>query len=222
MKKFLKGFLCVALIFVTTFMFVGCDYNNSKDKEYSQSVAQSIFASAYSKLISSEKVNIKVSENEIVDGVNSNNELAMEQTIVYRNGLRYYYVFDGLNKYVVGEYENANYWLDVNNHEANTYSTTSSVKPIALTMDLISRLDDTVEKIISGRYSDGVTYISMRAESDGETITGEIKIVDDNIVEMSSVVTSGNSTVTQTMKITYGDSVDVSVIPNSLEGYTKK
>lgn len=239
MKKFLKACLCFVLVTCAALTFVGCSKKDVEEGteaaietatsiipvEYTKETAQGILMTAYQKLMSTEKVNMKGMCKTIHNGIYT--ETKQEETVVYKNNSRYFYVDGGGNyKYIVGKYEDKNYCLNVTNKTAQSYAETVGddiegavgAVPAGVKADVMASFSKIFSDVVSGRYYDGVTYINI-VSTEEETITYyEVKIVDGNIVEMTS---ASNDSVFNAFTFTYGDAVDASVIPDTLDGYTK-
>lgn len=235
MKKFFKTCLCFVIIACATLTFAGCSTKEVEENtktaieattsiipvEYSKETAQGILMAAYQKLLSAEKVNMKGVIKGIENGVYS--EYKQDETVVYKNNSRYFYVDAGDDdKFVVGKYKDKDYCLDVKNKKAEWYVASSSTDiPSGVNYDVISSFVTVFGEVVSGRYFNGVTYINLEfADPSMAWVSGyaEIKIVDGNIVEMSTTDTENGEVDIRygSYTFTYGDSVDVSVIPDTI------
>lgn len=229
MKKFLKACLCFVLVTCAALTFVGCSKKDVEEGteaaietatsiipvEYTKETAQGILMSAYQKLMSTEKVNMKGTMRDIEKGAYS--EYKQEETVVYKNNSRYVYAVDGSDKFVIGKYEDKNYCLNVTNKTAQSYDVSGNAVPVGVNYDIFANFSQVFSSVVSGRYYDGVTYINLVMSEGSDNTYIEVKIVDGNIVEINSASTGSFTAYT----FIYGDAVDVSVIPDTLDGYTK-
>ena len=96
----------------------------------------------------------------------------------------------------------------------------SVVTPLIARLDMLTSLVKTLsDKVVSGRYFDGATYINLKGE-DG--LYGEAKIVDGRIVSIETfMIDSGEASGWGVYSFTYGSDVNVSMIPtNDISDFT--
>lgn len=255
MKKLSKIFLCIALVFCTTFGLTACSVGEVEENtrkavetttsiipvEYSKETAEGVFNAALYKMYATEKVDVKLNTIEM-DGVNYIEEV-MNQRFLIKDGKRYicYLAEDYSNAsfatLVIGLYgeDNKKYFID---GETKKYAevpvfngdedpldpdviiakdAAEDLAEMLEALDVVSSLSILSDYIVSGRYFDGATYINV---DDGMGNKIEIKIVNGEFVSMNQIVYE-DYILTATYTFTYGDDVDVSMIPTTLDGLTE-
>ena len=248
MKKLAKLLSCLVLSIMVPFCLVGCDAGDVEEGtktaietttsiipvEFTKGTAEGIFNNALYALLSSEKVQVKVKTSTTEDGVYS--EISHQQKVLIQNGKRYVYlgsVYGSLpERYVLGTYNDKQMLinLDTKKYKDVTVSDDPGSDPggqvatvltqIIAQMDIISTIPMFANFVVSGRYFNGVTYITIKYESSGDISNIEAEIIDGKIVSMEAFY-SENAGIAGwgTYTFTYGDEVDVSEIPMSLDGY---
>lgn len=243
LKNVLKGCLCLVLAGVATIGFVACDAKETAETtetiiqtstsiipvEYSSETAKGIAFSAYQKLILSQKSSIEYEEYAL-----DNNQFAQgmsgKQTTLFKDKDRYTYIAaEGEDTYAFGKYDDKHYILNITKNTKKALETTSTPEPgtssavVAVsTFDLYEIVYQVLSSVTAGRYYDGVTYVNG-SYNDGEgNITNiEVRIVDDLIADIRGITQNATEGMTITyISFAYGDSVDVSMIPSSVEGFT--
>ena len=245
MKKLTKIIACIALALIVPFGLVGCDKEQIEENtktaieagativpvEYKQETAEGIFKNALQKLLSSDKSQIVGRQASVEDGVYL--ESTNEQRVMIKDGKRYtFFNFDGFNNSVLGVYDDKLMLVDL---KSKTYKDLTPVTPdpdedpdgqVAIVtpalvkLDLITALVKLSESVVSGRYFDGATYINIKMEEADYVSNVEVKIVDGVIVGFETMLIDGDVTGWASAIVTYGETVDTSVIPTTLEGYT--
>ena len=262
MKKLSKIFLCIALVFCTTFGLTACSVGEVEENtrkavetttsiipvEYTKETAEGIFNNALYNLFKADKVGVEYTL-ELMHGVRYEKG-TMTQKVLIQDGKRYI-AFEAENytignesfdSMVIGMYSEDNTkmiidleskkYIEVANDVVGEEDDEPGTAPIVSLdrvfadalerLDIISAMGVLSENVVSGRYFDSATYINMKADDGSDISNVEVKIVDGKIVSISAFVTddyvvSGWATYT----FTYGDEVDVSTIPTTLEGLTK-
>lgn len=250
MKKILKVLLCFVVAFGATFGLVACDKEEIKENveigteaaieksasiipvEYRKETAEGIYKNALQKLLSSNKVQIKGTDYYLENGMYIEKE--SEQTTMIKDGKRYlYYDIAGLDKSVLGTYGEKLVVIDLADKtyidatpvsdpdpEPGTATIVNAAVQALMKLDLIESMVRLSDHVVSGRYFDGATYINVKFEDTDSVSNVEIKIVDGKIVGFESLIAHTDGTGWANVAITYGDAVDVSMIPTTLDGYT--
>lgn len=243
MKKLSKVFVCIALALGLTFGLTACSVGEVEENtktavetttsiipvEYTQATAEGIFHNALYEVLSSDKVELNV-EFEEIEGAASYNKIGFHQKVMIKDGKRYVLLTDVLGasttEYVVGTYGNRQYLLNLDTKKYTDITPTQSepgletvVPPIIARLDMLTSLvKELSDKVVSGRYFDGATYINLKSE---EGLFAEAKIVNGKIVTIETfAVDSGAVGGWGVYSFSYGNDVDVSMIPSNISGFT--
>lgn len=215
--------------------------------EYTKETAEGVLNNALYNLFSAEKVDVSLKQIEM-DGVRYS-EGVMNQKVLIKNGKRYiafdtsdYYTNASWGGLVVGIYgaDNKKFIVDVdskryaeipnleegeepeNPEEETVVELGAMLANMIESLDIISHIAVLSEYVVSGRYFDGATYINIKYTEATVCSNLEIKIVDGKIVSISAFVTEDYEVVSWgTYSFAYGKSVDTSMIPTTLYGYTE-
>ena len=250
MKKILKVLLCFVVAFGATFGLVACDKDEIKENveigteaaieksasiipvEYNKDTAEGIFKNSLQNLLSSNKVEISGKESYLEDGMYI--EKKHVQKTMIKDGKRYlYYDIAGLGKSVLGTYDEKLVVINLANKtyidatpvsdpnlEPGTETVVNAAVQVLMNIDLIESLVRLSDNVVSGRYFDGVTYINVKVEETDYVSNVEIKIVNEKIIGFETITIDEEGTGWSDVSINYGEAVDVSVIPTTLDGYT--
>ena len=206
--------------------------------EYTQVTAEGILHNALYTLLSSSEVEMN-EKSYSATGAVGYEETTFCQKVMINDGKRYVLLTDVLNnestEYVIGTYNNKQCLLnlDVKKYVEIPVAEEGDgdgegegaveiiVAPLITRLDMISSLVSMIsDKVVSGRYFDGATYINIQPY---EGISMEAKIVDGKIVTIESFGNNPDDSsecMWGVYTFTYGSSVDVSMIPTSLNGFT--
>lgn len=246
LKNVLKGCLCLVLAGVATIGFVACDAKETAETtetiiqtstsiipvEYSKETAMGIVFSAYQKLILSEKSSVEYEEYTLDDNQFAQG-MSGKQTTLFKGKDRYTYIAtEGMDTFAYGKYDDKNYLLNITKNTKKELTATATTGtesgpevgavPAGSTIDLYDIVYQVLSFVTAGRYYDGVTYVNGYYDDGEGNITNiEVRIVDDLIADIRAVSHSDTDGMTITyISFAYGDSVDVSMIPSSVEGFT--
>ena len=244
MKKLSKIFVCIALALGLTFGLTACSVGEVEENtktavetttsivpvEFSQATAEGIFHNALYEVLSSERAELKVNFSS-TEGAASYSETSFHQKVMIKNGKRYVLLTDVLGntktEYVIGTYGDRQLLLNLSTKKYTDITPTpggegleSVVTPLIARLDMLTGLVKTLsDKVVSGRYFDGATYINLKGE---EGLYGEAKIVDGRIVSIETfMIDSGEASGWGVYSFTYGSDVNVSMIPtNDISDFT--
>ncbi len=207
--------------------------------EYKQETAEAILKSAIQKLLSSNQSQIIGRQYVIDEGLYE--ETISEQRVLIQNGKRYLYFdleFEGSKKAVIGEYDGKRMFVNLEEKtffdispkdpspepdpNEETATAVNALVSIMTKLDLVTSMVTLSENVVAGRYFDGATYINVKVEDSNVKNSVEFKIVDGLIISVETIMQdiSGNATGWAISTVNYGATVDTSVIPTSLIGYT--
>lgn len=201
--------------------------------EYNKDTAEGIMKNSLQNLLSSNKVEISSKESYLEDGIYS--EATYEQKTMIKDGKRYtYFNFSGYDKAVLGMYDDKLIALDLQNKtykdvtpvepdpnpSGDPESEIAVVTPLVAKLDLITSLVKLSDNVVSGRYFDGTTYINIKVVETDCVTNVEVKIVDGNIIGFETIIVDKEGTGWSDVVVKCGETVDVSVIPTTLDGFT--